>query len=115
MRQLYAFSLGLGFGICLYLVVFQGFAAPALSTGADALLRLGAGVCIQLLAIRLRGYYLLRFSPLALTSLLAVWGFFLFLTSPSWQGATLGMYLADYLTPVLGCMSALLLYFKRHG
>ena len=114
MRQLYAFSLGLGFGICLYLVAFQGFAAPVLSTPVDALLRFCAALCIQLLAIRIRRYYLLRFAPIVLAALLAIWGFFLFLTSPSWQSATLGMYAADYLTPVLGCLCGLLLYFKRH-
>ena len=114
MRQVYMVFLGFGFCICLYLVVFQGFAAPHLPTAVDALLRFCGALCVQLLALRLRRYYLLRNAPLFLAFLAAVWGLFLFLTSPSWAGATFGLFLADYVTPVLGCIAALLLHRKRY-
>lgn len=114
MRQLYTFLLGAGFCVCLYLVVFQGFAAPSLPTLWDALLRFSAAICIQLLLIRTGKSGLVRIAPLALALLAAVWGFFLFLTSPSWQGATFGAFLADYITPMLGCGAAWLLYRRLY-
>lgn len=114
MRQVYMVVLGFSFCVCLYLVAFQGFAAPNLPTAVDALLRFCGGVCIQLMALRLRRYYLLRKAPLFLGCVLAVWGLFLFLTSPSWQGSTFGLFLSHYGTPVLGCAAALLLHRKRY-
>ena len=114
MRQLYNFLLGVGFCICLYLLVFQGFAAPVLSPLADLLLRFVAASCIQYLTLRGCRQELFRFLPLMLTFLLAVWGIFLFLTSPSWQNATLSSLLADDVTPLLGCCAAWLLYRKLY-
>lgn len=105
--------LGFGFCICLYLVAFQGFAAPALPTALDALLRFCAALCIQLLAMRIRRYPMLHAAPFFLAFFLAVWGFFLFLTSPSWQGATFVHFLADYGTPLAGCAIAWLLRRKQ--
>jgi len=113
-RQLYNFLLGVGFCICLYLLVFQGFAAPVLPPLLDFILRFVAAACIQYLSLRIARQELVRFLPLMLTFLLAVWGIFLFLTSPSWQNATLGSLLADYVTPLLGCCSAWLVHRKLY-
>lgn len=115
MRQFCNFLLGLIFCICLCLLIFQGFALPSLSALANALLRILAAVCIQLLLLRTGKKELLRHAPLLLSLLLVVWGFFLFLTSPDWQGATLGIVLADYVTPMLGCGTAWIVYRKLYG
>lgn len=114
MRQIYMVLLGFGFCICLYLVGFQGFAAPVLPLALDALLRFCAALCIQLLAMRLRRYPMLHVVPSLLAFFLTVWGFFLFLTSPSWQSATFGHFLADYATPLLGCGFAWLFHRRLH-
>lgn len=114
-RQFCNFLLGLIFSICLCLLIFQGFVLPSLSALANALLRILAAVCIQLLLMRTGRKEILRYTPLILSMLLAVWGFFLFLTSPDWQGATLLHLLADYVTPILGCSAAWVAYRKLYG
>lgn len=113
-RQLYNLLLGFGFGICLYLLVFQGFAAPALPPLLDGVLRFVSAGCIQFLALRIGKHDLIRMVPFGLAFLLAVWGFFLFLTSPSWQNATFGDLFADYMTPLFGCLAACLLHRRLY-
>ena len=114
MRQFCNFLLMSILGICMYLMVFEGFAAPEIPTLGDALLRFLAALCLQLLTLRLGRKEVLRFAPMAAAFLLAVWGFFLFLTSPSWQGAVFSTAMADYLTPVCGCVTGWLIHRKLY-
>jgi len=106
MRRFWNFLLGLGTGVCLFFLIFQGFAAPSLPVWADVLLRFLAALCLQWLLLRTGKTVWIRTLPLGSAALLAVWGFFLFLTSPSWQSATLWHFLADYGTPLAGCVFA---------
>lgn len=106
MKRVWNTLLGLGFALCLWLLVFQGFAAPSLSEIQNALLRFAAAFFLQWLLLRVGKNVWIRSLPLAAVGILAVWGFFLFLTSPSWQNATLWHYLADYATPLLGAVTA---------
>ena len=102
-RQFCNFLLMANLGICMYLMVFEGFAAPEIPTLGDALLRFLAALCLQLLTLRLGRKEILRFAPLSAAFLIAVWGFFLLLTSPSWRHATFGGFLADYVSPAAMC------------
>lgn len=113
MKKLINFLLGVVFTVCMFLLTMQGFAAPTLPGFADLLLRIAAALCIQLLLLRISKKLWLRILPLALTALLAVWGFFLLLTSPSWVHATVWGFLADYVSPVIGCIAAAGIHRKR--
>lgn len=90
-------------GICLWLLLFQGFAAPSLSSFGNFSLRFLAAVSGQWLVCRSAKSELTQLLPALGTSLFAVWGFFLFLTSPSWRHATFGGFLADYAAPAICC------------
>jgi hypothetical protein len=114
MRQFCNFLLAVILGISVYLILFDGFAAPEIPTLGDALLRFLAALCLQLLTLRTGRKEIVRFGPMVLTFFMAVWGFFLFLTSPSWQGTVLSAALADYLTPVCGCVTGWLIHRKLY-
>lgn len=90
-------------GISLYLLVFQGFAAPHLSPFGNLCLRILAAASGQWLVCRNARLDLVRLLPAVCLSFFAVWGFFLLLTSPSWQHATFGGFLADYAAPAICC------------
>ena len=114
MRQFCNVLLMVILGICVYLMAFQGFAAPEIPTLGDALLRFLASLCLQLLTLRMGRKETVRYGPMGAAFLFAVWGFFLFLTSPSWQGAVFGAALADYLTPICGCVTGWLIHRKLY-
>ena len=86
-------------GISLYLLVFQGFAAPHLSPFGNLCLRILAASSGQWLICRNARLDLVRLLPAVCLSFFAVWGFFLLLSSPSWQHATFWGFLADYVSP----------------
>ena len=114
MRQFCNFLLAVILGVSVYLMAFEGFTAPEIPTLGDALLRFLAALCLQLLTLRTGRKEIVRFAPIVLSFFLAVWGFFLFLTSPSWQGVVLGAALADYLMPVVGCTVGWLIHRKLY-
>ena len=114
MRQFCNVLLMVILGICVYLMAFQGFAAPEIPTLGDALLRFLASLCLQLLTLRMGRKEIVRYGPMAAAFLIAVWGFFLFLTSPSWQGTVFGAALADYLRPICGCVTGWLIHRKLY-
>ena len=89
--------------LCIAVLVLQGFALPALSPAISILLRIGAALFAQWFFARSFQKKWLRCLPVLLTSLAAVWGFFLYLTSPSWRNATFGLFLADYASPFISC------------
>lgn len=90
-------------GISVWLLLFQGFAVPALSPLGDFLLRLLAALSGQWLICRLARPSFLGILPAVLTSFFAVWGLFVLLTAPSWQHATFPGFLGDYLAPAAAC------------
>ena len=95
--------LGLLSAVSLAVLLLQGFGLPALLPWADLLLRIAAAFFIQWLFSRVFQKKWLRSLPIILTSLAGIWGFFLFLTSPSWRNATFGNFMADYASLALSC------------
>lgn len=91
------------FGVSIWLLVFQGFAAPSLTPLGNLCLRILAAASGEFLLCRLTRRDFLRLLPAIGSSFFAVWGFFLLLTSPSWQHATFGGFLADYASPAAVC------------
>lgn len=102
------------FGASMGVLLLQGFGLPALPAFADLCLRVLAAASGQWLACRIGRNSLQRGLPLAVTFCFAVWGFFLLLTAPSWQHATLPGFLADYASPALACSSVWWLYRKYY-
>lgn len=70
------------------------------------LLRVVPALCLQTLLCRVGRYEVVKVLPLVLTGLLALWGTYLYCTSPSWVNAELSDLLADYCSPFLGCGAA---------
>ena len=114
MRQFCNFLLAVILGVSVYLMAFEGFTAPEIPTAGDAILRFLAALCLQLLTLRTGRKELVRFAPIILSFFMVVWGFFLFLTSPSWQGSVFSAALAEYLMPILGCTAAWLIHRKLY-
>ena len=80
----------------------------------DCILRVVPAISAQFLLCGLGKRDLARVIPLILTGMFALWGTYLFCTSPSWIYATLGGLIADYISPFLGCAIAYALStFKR--
>jgi len=69
-------------------------------------LRVVPALCLQVLLCRVGKYEVVKVLPLVLTGLLALWGTYLYCTSPSWVNAELSDLLADYCSPFLGCGAA---------
>ena len=67
------------------------------------LLRVIPAVSAQLLLCR---WEKCKALPLVLTGLFALWGVYLFCTSPAWRYATVTGLFADYISPFLGCIAA---------
>lgn len=101
--------LGLGAAVSAAALLLQGFVFPALSTGVMVLLRILVAVCLQWLFLRLIQKKVLRCFPALAASCFACWGFFLYLTSPSWRNATFSDFMADYASWLGGCLLILLL------
>lgn len=78
------------------------------------LLRVTAGFCGQLFFCRRRWNLLIRQFPLLVTALLALWGGWLFCTSPAWSSATFSGYFWDYGSPALACGAARLVWAASH-
>ena len=75
------------------------------------LLRMLPAFSLQLLLCR---FGRCKALSLLLTGMLALWGTYLFCTSPSWVYATLGGLIADYISPFLACAAAYVLsIFKK--
>lgn len=105
--------LGLLCAACAAALILQGFLFPALPGWADILLRMGGAAFGQILMLRLTKKKLVRYLPLMVSAMAAVWGFFLLLTSPSWRNATVGGYLHDYASFFGGCLLVVLLALAR--
>lgn len=103
MKILLNILLGLTALLSAAVLVLQGFILPALGSGLVLGLRILTAVFAQWFFLRLFRKKALRAIPTFAASLAVVWGFFLFLTAPSWLGATFKSFLTDYVTFLLGC------------
>ena len=97
--------------VSLVVLLFQGFALPSISAPMALLLRILAAAGIQLFFLLMFRRFL-RYLPLLLTVLLALWGGWLFCSSPSWQNATFLGYLADYCSLAFACGLTIFLEHK---
>ena len=75
-------------------------------TFAGIVLRFAVAFCLQLLLCRVKVHRIVAVIPTAVSLAVALWGGYLFLTSESWINATLGGYVADYVTMLFGCVAA---------
>ena len=95
--------LGLAAAAASALLLLQGFVLPDLAPWIDVLLRIGSAFFAQWLFFRACQKKVLKFLPLLIAALVTVWGYFLYLTSPSWQNATLLHFFSDYASLLLAC------------
>ena len=73
------------------------------------LLRVIPAFAAQLFLFRIGTHTFARAFPLLLTGIFAAWGTYLYFTSPHWNQATFwGSLVADYISPFLSCLAALL-------
>ena len=103
MKVVWNILLGIFSFLCFAVLLLQGFALPALAPWTLVLLRLGSTLFAQWLFFRAFRKNWLRILPLLLSSLVSVWGYFLYLTSPSWRNATLKHFYGDYAAFFFGC------------
>ena len=109
MKTVWNVLLGIFAVLCIAVLLLQGFVLPSLAPALSVLLRLCAAFFAQWFFSRVFQKKWLRCLPVLLTSIFAVWGYFLYLTSPSWRNATFGLFLADYASPALSCAAFWLL------
>ena len=96
MKLFFNILLGLLSAACAAALLLQGFVIPDLGFWPDLGLRIGLALFLQILMLRVTTKKLVRYSPLMVSAIAAVWGFFLLLSSPSWRNATIGGFLYDY-------------------
>lgn len=114
MRTFFNFFLCVLFLICILLLCFQGFAFPALSYLSRLLLRCLAASSFQWLICRTALRSFPKIIPLLICGILCIWGFFLYLTSPSWQNATFSGFLQDYVSPTISCALVYVMWLRFH-
>ena len=75
------------------------------------ILRIIPTFAIQILLCRVGKYTIIKMIPLLLTGGLAVWGSYLFYTSPHWINATFwGSLIADYVSPFICCVVTIIIW-----
>ncbi len=101
-------NIPLFFGFLISMVLlFWPFACW--STASGVILRIIPAACVQLLLCRNAQHKLTVLFPLLLTGVGALWGLYLFHTSPDWT-CSFGEYFADYATPAVSCSIVCWLY-----
>ena len=80
---------------------------------ASLALRVISAFSAQLLMLNVFKGNILKFIPLALTASMALWGTYLYFTSPHWANATFGNLLADYISPFISCTAAYAVYNRK--
>lgn len=103
MKILWNIVLGLLSVLSAAVLILQDFVLPALTPTLSVILRLVMAVCVQWLFLRLFKKRVIVYIPSLAAAVCTVWGFFLYLSSPSWVGVTFKSFLADYVTFLLGC------------
>ena len=72
------------------------------------ILRVIPSLAVQVLLCRLGRWNIIKAMPALLTGVFAAWGTYLYFTSPHWSNATVGDLLADYVSPFICCIVALI-------
>ena len=76
----------------------------------SVILRVIASVAAQLLFCRMFKSNIVKTIPALLTGAFAVWGTYLYFTSPHWSTATVGGLITDYVSPFICCIVVLITY-----
>ena len=71
------------------------------------ILRMIPSLAVQALLCRVGKVNIVKAIPALLTGAFAAWGTYLFFTSPHWSNATVGDLIADYVSPFISCLVAL--------
>ena len=74
----------------------------------SVILRIIPSVAVQVLLCRICKPNIVKAVPALLTGAFAAWGTYLFFTSPHWSNATFGDLVADYVSPFIACLVALI-------
>ena len=73
------------------------------------ILRIIPSLAVQVLLFRVGKWNIVKALPVLLTGAGAVWGTYLYFTSPHWSNATFwGSLVADYVSPFISCLVALI-------
>lgn len=70
------------------------------------ILRIIPSFAVQVLLCRVGKHNIIKAIPLLLTGVFALWGTYLYYTSPHWSNATFGDLIADYASPFVCCVIA---------
>ena len=89
---------------CGLLLLLQGLLIPALGSGLNVTLRIFTGLFVQWLFLSLIRKRFVRAIPTMIALAVAVLGFFLMLSFPSWLAFSFGHFLSNYGTYAIGCM-----------
>ena len=76
------------------------------------ILRVIPSLAVQVLLFRVGRWNLVKILPILITGAFAAWGTYLYFTSSHWYNATFwGSLIADYVSPFISCLSALIVCF----
>ena len=109
MKTVWNVFLGLTAAASAAVLLLQGFAFTALNPSMIFGLKILGTLCCQWFFLRISRNKLVQAIPMMLAGILAVWGFFLYLTSPSWLHATFAHFVSDYALYLLVCLGVMLL------
>ena len=76
----------------------------------SVILRVIPSAAVQLLFCRMCKSNGVKTIPVLLTGAFAIWGTYLFITSPHWSNATVGSLIADYVSPFICCIFVFVAY-----
>ena len=74
----------------------------------SVILRVIPSFAVQVLLFRVGKWNILKVLPVLIAGAFAAWGTYLYFTSPHWNNATFWDLLADYISPFLSCLAALI-------
>ena len=109
MKTVWNVLLSLTAAACALALLFQGFAFTALSPQLMLWLKILGTVCFQWFFLRISRKKVVQAIPLMVSGIVAVWGYFLYLTSPSWLHATFRHFLSDYALYALICLGVMVI------
>ena len=109
MKTVWNVFLGLIAAASASVLLLQSFALSALSPSMILWLKILGTLCCQWFFLRISRNRLVQAIPMMIAGILAVWGFFLYLTSPSWLHATFSNFVSDYALYLLICLGVMLL------
>lgn len=72
------------------------------------ILRVIPSIAVQILLYRIGKWGIIKVLPTLISGAFAAWGMFLFSFSSHWSNATLGVLIADYVSPFISCAIALI-------